>query len=138
VSWLRFSPREYQAIARLCRSLDPRKNPYKLKRHLVQSLTPSLPALAERIGQLRHCELRLIQEHFRECQQPSGHGLTAEEILTLTETYGSLLCHARFARPLRRALLDRLWERSPDLGRKLNRLTVAQFETACQEIKRHL
>jgi hypothetical protein len=138
VSWLRFSPREYQAIARLCRWLDPRKKTYKLKRHLVQTLTPSLPALAERIGHLRHCELRLIQEHFQECQRPSGHGLTDEEIRTLTESYGNLLCHARFARPLRRTLLERLGEYSPELGRKLNRLTVAQFEAACQEIKRHL
>jgi hypothetical protein len=138
VTWLTFSPREYQAIARLCRSLDPRKNTDKLKRHLVQALAPSLPPLADRIRHLRHCELRLIQNHFQECQRTSEHGLSDEEIRSLTEACGNLLCHARFARPLRRALLERLGEHSPDLGRKLNRLTAAQFEMACEQIKQHL
>jgi hypothetical protein len=138
VTWLTFSPREYQAIARLCRSLDPRKNTHKLKRHLVQALAPSLPPLAERIGQLRHCELRLIQNHFQECQRPSEHGLTAEEIRSLTEACGILLCHARFARPLRGLVLSHLRKGHPELGRKVDRLTVAQFETLCEHVKQRV
>jgi hypothetical protein len=56
----------------------------------------------------------------------------------LTEAYGILLCHAPFARPLKRALLARLWDYLPELGRKLNCLTAAPFEAACQEIKQVL
>jgi hypothetical protein len=87
---------------------------------------------------LRHYELRLIQEHFREAQQPSGHGLGDEDIHSLTEVCGILLCNARFARPLRRVLLGQLLNSFPELGRKVNRLTTVQFEDVCGLIKQHV
>jgi hypothetical protein len=48
------------------------------------------------------------------------------------------LCHARFTRPLRGILLDQLRQNFPGLCRKVDRLTVDQFETVCGLIKQQV
>jgi hypothetical protein len=131
VNYLQFSPEDYLELTCCCAALDlaccP---PQKLKHFLVSSLPGPL---AERIARLRPCEVRLIHEHFRDWRRP--HSLSPEEMESLTEAFGGLVLLARFARPLRRALVEQLRVAAPDLGRKLGRLSLAQFQGLCEQVK---
>src|SRR6516164_6700655 len=92
-TYLRFTRQEYRAIARVYDSLDAGGDLAAFKTLLVLSLSPCLPALAERIGRLRQSHVRVIYDHLQGERLPRerpgqgaavgdvGHGshLTAEE-----------------------------------------------------------
>jgi hypothetical protein len=133
---LRFSPAEYQAIARLCGPLDLRRSrPQALRRLLVGGLADALPELARRLRGFRRRELRVLHEHLRERQASDEHGLTPEEFETVATPFGPLLSHVRFIRPLKRAVARQLRETFPGLAAKLDHLSQRQFEALCEEIR---
>lgn len=137
MNYLRLTPAEYGALVHVCHPPNVNRRPLpKLRRFLVGALTDSSPLLADRIHRLGWGELRVIREHFRGTQPP--HGVGAEEIEALAEVFGPLVCQARFARCLRRDLREQLQVAAPELGRRLGRLSLAQFEGLCEEVKRRL
>jgi hypothetical protein len=139
-AYLRFTPSDYDAVARLCRPVDPgRHPPHELQRLLVGALHGSHPGLSERLARLDPGQLRLLYEHF--CGWPPfppHDPLTEPEITALAEAYGPLLRHVRSAWPLRRALVRHLLEGNPRLADKLRRLSHRQFEEVCRQLKGRL
>src|SRR4051794_21908986 len=112
MDYLRLTPAEYGALARVCRPPHVSRRPLpKLRRFLVASLADSSPLLAGRVHRLGWGELRAIRDHFRGPQPP--HGLGAGEVEALAEAFGPLVCRARFARSLRRDLGERLRRAAP-------------------------
>lgn len=140
MNYLRFSPQEYRAISHLCGPLDlsnPRLSAFR--RFLVECLGERHPELAARIGRFRAHEVKILYDHLRRRRaagpaDPSRE-LTADELQMLTGTYGPLLCHARFRRPLRRSLIQHFRESRPELAWKLDQLSLAEFELLCEQVK---
>jgi hypothetical protein len=139
-TFLRFSPAEYDAIALVCRPLDPNRfPPHKLRRLLVEALGRSQPALAERLAHLKPVQVLILHQHFWGTPRPAGQEcLTAREVEALTDAFGPLLLHCRFARPLKQALVRHLLRGASDLAEKVHRLSLAEFEKLCQQVKGRL
>jgi hypothetical protein len=137
MSFLRFSRPEYQAILLTKHSLGlGRRGPHALQRGLVRSLAPTMPELAQRISRFRRRELRILHEHLRERQQPSGwYGLDVEEFSLLAEAFGPYLFSLRFIRPLKRALVEHFQGMLPGLSAKLEQLSHRDFEELCEQLQ---
>jgi hypothetical protein len=138
MSYLRFTPEEYVALARAARGLAaPRLQ--ALKHLLVAAVADADPALAARLSRLRPDELRVVHEHFYGLPWlAGGEPLTAEEVAVLADAFGPLVCHARFAQPLKRAVVLHLLEGSPALAEKLHYLRPDQFEALCQQVRQRV
>ena len=125
LSYLRFTPTEYEAITRVRRRLDLRGFDARTLRLILSlSLMGDAPALAERVRGLRDAEMRLLRDHLRGEAPPS---FTAEELRTIAEACGAAPPLVRFAGPLQRVLVGRLRKASPRLARKLSRMSISQF-----------
>jgi hypothetical protein len=137
MSYLRFSPREYEAICDHCQALNfNRHRPNPLRHHLVRSLGATHPDLAERIHRLRHQEMEILHAHLRDLGQTNErHGLSDDEFSLVAATCGPLLARTRFLRALKPLLVRRLQEDSPELADKLGGLGQARFESLCEQIK---
>jgi hypothetical protein len=134
MTYLRFTPREYLAISVLCRPLDyDRYSAYALKWFLVGSLAAEWPELAARINRFTKEQLHLLRDHVRQLARPEEPpSLTPEEVELVVTTAGPLLFKARFMGPLKTALVKLLGEKHPKLAGKLARLSLAQFQGACE------
>lgn len=135
MSFVRFTPREYRAIAEACRGLDLRRlRPADLRRQLAAAVEEALPALAERIARMGTHKLLLIAAHFR----PRRHepALTPAELKALTEAFGPLLHEVRFARPLRRVMAQEVAPEAPNLAAKLYDLSPEEFQRLCERVRR--
>jgi hypothetical protein len=129
LSYLRFSPREYRALCRICRplSLDGMQLP-PLKRFLIESLLVVRPALAKRVALFGRSQLRLLLDHFREQEAKQEPELSAEDFYLLMEA-----CHAwasghRFLRYYRISLIRLFNKVKPSLANKLARMSEDQFQ----------
>jgi hypothetical protein len=139
MGYLRFSPPEYDAIVRVALWLDAVPRPHALQHVLVAALADADPALADRLSRLRPGELLPLYEHLYGLPRPAGQQpLTAEEVAALADAFGPLVWHARFAGPLKPALVLRLLEQSPALAEKLHHLSPDQFESLCQQVRQRL
>jgi hypothetical protein len=139
MSYLRFSPPEYDAIVRIALRLHAVPRQHALKHILITALAGSDPALAGRLSRLRPSELRVLHEHLWGRTRPTRQQpLTPEEVAALADAFGPLICHACFARPLKRALVCRLLEQSPALAEKVHHLRPEQFEALCQQLRQRL
>jgi len=134
---LRFSPGEYHALCRACCPIKLDRKPlHILKWFLARSLAGTMPDLAQRIARLRRYELQILHDHLREHRQPEReHRLTREEFEMLAVEYGPFLLHARFVRPLRRALVEHFRGASSGLAAKLDQLNHRQFEVLCEQVQ---
>jgi hypothetical protein len=139
MSYIRLSPTEYRAIARVAAGLGAVPRLHALKRLLVTALADTQPALAARIGRLKSRHLRVLHEHLwgRPRRFRQG-GLTAEEVGTLEEAFGPLLLHSRFRRPLKRALVRQLLVECPALADKLHALSPEQFDDFCEQLRQRM
>ena len=140
MSYLRFCPHEYAAIARVCRPLDLQAYlPHTLKRFLVGALAEGHAALAERIARFQPWKLQILLQHLRSRRPPVGHTtFTAAEMDTLADTFGSFAALARFGPLLKRALVRHFLAACPDLADKLHALSPEQFEALSGRVKQRL
>ena len=135
MSFIRFSPAEYQAISHICRPIKLERKPlHALKKIIVQSLAGTMPELAERIGRYRWYELRILQDYLLEQRRPNvHHGLSADELGMLSEAFGPFLFQVRYLSALRRALVQHFQSIFPALAKKLGSLSNRQFEGLCDQ-----
>jgi hypothetical protein len=130
LSYLRFTPPEYRAVASACgrfRLVDHDLPTFHLL--LVAALGP-LPGLAGRIAGLRGRRLEILYLHFRERQRPAAagrHDLTFEELHLLAVACDTAPFRVRFARPFQSVLVELFEGARPELARKLAALSGRHF-----------
>jgi hypothetical protein len=137
MSYLRFSPREYQAICDVCHALNfNRHRPTALCHLLVRSLTATVPDLAKRIHRLRHQEMEILHAHLRDQGQPcERHGLSDDEFSLVAAACRPLLVRTRFRCTIKFTLVRHFQDDHPDLAEKLAGLGQARFESLCEQVK---
>jgi hypothetical protein len=137
MDYVRFSRPHYEAIARVCRPLDPDAfPPHKLRRFLVDALAGTHPVLADRIAALPLGGVLLLHRHLWGKGRPAGScGLTDEEVRAVAERFGPLLLTSRFGQALRRSLAVELAERTPDLAVKLDAMSREEFVSLCERVR---
>jgi hypothetical protein len=139
VSYLRFSPAEYRAIARLCGPLDLRQPRLAaFQRFLADSLADTFPSLAARLAGFRRHQVKILYDHLRKSADPAADvppHFSAEELQTLAAACRPLWGHARFAGLFHRTLVRSLQDSSPGLARKLDLLTRSQFQALCERVQ---
>jgi hypothetical protein len=139
MSYLRFTPQEYQVLARICRRLGPGCRLNAFRRSLMLALSNGRPGLLQKISRLHIHQLKILLDHFRHKNEPpGGHDLSPDEVRSLSQAFGPLLFHARFGVPLKRALVRHLVESAPDLAAKLHRLSQDQFEVLREQVKQFI
>jgi hypothetical protein len=140
MSYLRFHPHEYEAIARACRPLDLRSHlPHTLKRFLVAALADGHAALAERVACFPPWKLQILLRHLQDLQPAAATpAFTDAEVEALADAFGPLLAFARSGRLLKRSVVRCLLADRPDLAGKVHRLNPEQFEALCGQVRRRL
>jgi hypothetical protein len=140
LSYLRFTPAEYRAIARACRERDlMRLDLSTFHLLLAAALADARPDLADRIGGLSDGETLLLQQHLRTASAAPGvarPALTPAELRTVTRLCAVAPATTRFAGVFRRLLLRHLRKSAPGLARKVARLSDAQFEELFRQAQR--
>jgi glutathione S-transferase len=137
MSYLRFSPREYQAICDVCHALNfNRCRPPTLRHLLARSLADTFPTLADRLRHLRHQEMEVLHAHLRDQGQPcERHGLSDDEFSLVAAVCRPLLARTRFIGTLKPTLFQHLRDDHPELAAKLAGLGQARFESLCEQVK---
>ena len=106
MSYLRFTPLEYQAICQLCRPLDLGDDFLPdFKGFLVASLLGDLPDLAKRIALLRRNQLRILFQHVRGRKAQAADVLSAAELRALAQACRSLVGVPRFLHTCKDSLI---------------------------------
>jgi hypothetical protein len=137
LSYIRFTPQEYQAILGLCRSLALRPEDLPIFRILlVESLAKSYPDLARRVDGFRPDQLRLLFRRVRRRRGACRVEFTAEERRALHRACAAFPLPGRFKRHLQDALVRRFRQEAPGLAEKLTRLDARQFERLYEEVRR--
>jgi hypothetical protein len=133
LSYLRLTIAEYRAIRRECLRLNPGASSRSaFRRGLVTALATKSTAVARKVAGLRRSELRLLHEHFSEpielAIRDKPCALNPDEWVAFAEACVSYPLPVRFVRPFRHMLVDLFRDVSPELARKLERLSARQFE----------
>jgi len=138
LSYIRFTPQEYQAILGLCRSLALRDEDLPIFRILlVESLAKSYPELVRRVDSFRPDQLRLLFRRVRRRRRGASRiEFNAEERRALSRACAAFPLPGRFKRHLQDALVRRFRQEAPGLAAKLTRLDARQFERLYEEVRR--
>src|SRR5437016_5988945 len=98
MSYLRFTPAEYEAIDRVCQPVNLSEDFFEVfKFFLVEALVPTMPNLAGRIAQFRQPRLRLLFDHLRgDRTARPGHGLTPAEFAAFAAGCAHVVVPYRF------------------------------------------
>lgn len=143
LTYLRFTPAEFQAIARVCRPLELTEQSFRtFKPFLVASLRGSEPALAERLGRMRSYQIGIIYQYVKERQGAAGAArsrplrqlLSREDLREVAEACRALPLRDRFQSYARMRLVLHFREASPPLAAKLTGLSDSQFERLCRHV----
>ncbi len=133
MSYLRFSPDEYQTLCNLI--LQKRLGDHNLpvfKRLLVSGLNETDRELARRVARLRGRRLEMLYYHFRERTPPvrlsTPYDLDPEERAIVAEACQSTPFPVRLVRPFKNVLIGQFEETRPELAQKLRWLSGHQFE----------
>jgi hypothetical protein len=128
LSYLRFTPAEYRAVARVCRRLDLGSyNPPTFQRVLALALSDASPGLSDRVSRFGRGEVRLLYDHLRAKTRDAQRPFPSEEWRKLGEACESVPATHRFAHQVQRAVIGHLRTASPGLCRKLARMSISQF-----------
>jgi hypothetical protein len=136
LTYLRFTWKEYRAIARACRSIPLTEGSYAaFQSSLVAALAGVQPELARRVAAFRPYQVGIVFQYLKERNQTSL-AFTAQECEALARFCGSVELPPRFVASFRDALVGYLRGAWPELADKLARLSeqeVAQlYERARQ------
>jgi hypothetical protein len=128
LSYLRLTPPEYRAIARLCRPLQLGDGFFpKFKSFLVAALFESVPELAHRLALFRPSQLRLLFDHLRGRHGQVECKLSREEFQALSEACQALASRHRFLHFYQDTLVRHLLGVRPGLADKVARMSPDQF-----------
>jgi hypothetical protein len=137
MGFLRFRRPEYEAIAGVCRPHDLHALvPHTLKSLLLGALAPTHPALAQRLACFRLQQYQILLWHLRGPRPAGPDALTAAEVERLADAFGPLVRQARFAGPLKRAMVLGLLGEAPELAQRLHSLCPEDFQVLCQQLRR--
>jgi hypothetical protein len=150
MSYLRFSPAEYRAIAAACRSVMLSDDFFPaFPAFLATALTDTQPDLARRIARFRRYQLGMLFEDLkgrrpgpgvepgpgREAAAGAGYDLTGDELEAVAQAGGSFLLLERFRAAYRNFLVRRLGRTAPDLSRKLAGFSDRQIGWLCHQVQ---
>jgi hypothetical protein len=138
LSYLRFTPADYQALARACRAYDlARLDLLTFRDLLAAAVAGRSPDLAARVGGFNSGQIFLLQQHLRSGEKGGARlALTAAEWRTLAEWCGSAPGSTRFVGVFHRLLVRQLRKAAPGLARKLEGLNAAQLERLYEQVQR--
>ncbi len=134
---LRFGPDEHRLLAGFWHRLDLGGRPRTAsKRPFAQALSGLFPDLAGRINGQGEAELGLLCDHFLE-RAPSTdeQWFTPEELQLVTQACLSTPFPVRLARRFQSAFVELLRQASPELSRKVARLSGYQFKRLCKQAR---
>jgi hypothetical protein len=136
LSYLRFTPSEYRALALLCRPLQLEDAFFRdFKAYLVRTLLESLPELAKRVALFTNAKLRILFDHFREQGRKGPAGFTTEELRLLTQACNSLVHPHRFLHYYKHTLVRHFRKTHPVLAVKLARLSEDHFREVYRRVR---
>jgi len=146
---LRFTPDEYDAITRACRTLRFDGSFAVFQRSLADAVREGHPALAGRIAGLGKGCIRVLSEYL-ECHKGSGgcrgsqgrgeqvragHDLSVREWQALAQACALVWLHNDSLPPDKGSLLQQVAVASPTLSERLGRLSDGQFARLCLALK---
>jgi hypothetical protein len=148
MSYLRFTPKEFRAIRRACRSLDLNDDFFVVfKYFLVESLTGPSASLTQKLAHLPRHKLRILCDYLRE-QKPSSvekHGwlrkggtqcaLTFEELQTVRQVSGVFFLHDGSLHSFQDYLVYAFRKSAPGLAARLDHLSQQQIESLFYQVK---
>jgi hypothetical protein len=142
LSYLRLTPSDYRAISRVCTRLSlERCTRPAFRRSLIAALGEALSPLAQKVAGFTRAEFRVLYDHFRARDEDPLRGkvsaLSHEEWVAFSEACVTYPLPVRFVRPFRHMLVDLFRDVSPELSRKLDRLSARQFEQLYGEATEH-
>jgi hypothetical protein len=134
-TYLRFTPREYRAISRTCRSIRLDDDHYPaFQSALVAALRVVQPDLARRVAAFRSYQVGILFEHLKS-RDDTRPTFTAEECRAVARACGSAVLPARFVAWFRDALVGHFREARPDLAEKLARLGERELARLCDRVR---
>jgi hypothetical protein len=137
LSYLRFTPDEYQTMADLCRwQRLGRLHQPAFRRHLADALKDINPDLAKRIARLGRAKLSVLYWHFRErtLVVKSPTQFTTQDLQLVAEACVTAPFPVRLVRPFKTVLVELFQDDWPGLARKLARLSGHQFEQLYEQV----
>jgi len=147
-TYLRFTPAEYRALSRACRSIDLHDDFFPVFQHfLVSALRAHAPDLANRIANFRKYQIGIVFEHLKARrkaadqaddstgQRAPRHALTPQERQKVSCAAGAYTLPAGFPHVFRDYLVQHFQETAPDLSRKLAYFSDRQMERLFTELK---
>jgi hypothetical protein len=140
MSYLCFSPDEYQALCLLADQLPRGMGLHALQHFLVAYLPPNQLELARRIGRLDQRHMRLLAQHLRKRGQAGGvedgrGAFSDEELEAVAGACDSSRHPVRFLQYYRFLLVEKLSGTHSALARKLARLSERQFARLYEQLK---
>ena len=138
MSYLRFTPADYQTLARVCRNHNlARLDLLTFRDLLAAAVADRAPDLAARVGGFNSGQVFLLQQHLRAGEKGGARpALTAAEWRMLAEWCGSAPGPTRFVGVFHRLLVRQLRKAAPGLARKLEGLSAAQLERLYEQVQR--
>jgi hypothetical protein len=151
MSYLRFTPDEYRAIRRACRSLDLSDDFFAVfKYFLVESLADTLPGLSQRLAQVPARKLRILYEYLKEhktCRARSygrfrgkkdeaWGGLTIRESQAVRQASDLFFLHEGSLPSFQDYLVFAFRETTPGLASKLARFSRHRIARLYQDVKK--
>jgi hypothetical protein len=143
LAYLRFTPEEHRALCQGCRDLDLRGTFPALRERLVQALRAVWPDLAARVAGFRKAHLRLLLDHLKARQRGAGqaagekeHGLSLEELQEVAAAAQRFLLYDGRKCAFQGFLVHHFKGRSPELARKLDRLSDRQMQELYDRVRR--
>jgi len=142
-TYLRFTPKEYEFIARVCRPIDLTDDFFPIfKYFLVESLKGVCPDLGARIARFRKHEVGIVYEHLRAERKAAGAkrqpsprpeavpepDLTAEEWVAVAHASRIFSLPEKFLHTFQEFLVQHFRRSLPELSRKLARFSERQME----------
>jgi hypothetical protein len=150
MSYLRFTPEDFRAIQKVCRSIKLSDDLFAVfKYFLVESLTNSRPGLSQRLGKLPARKIRILYDYLRE-QKPSpvkkpmgftkkagqGCALTFGELQAVRKASGVFFLHDGALYSFQDYLVYAFQKTAPGLAAKLGHLNQQQIARLFREVKK--
>jgi hypothetical protein len=135
LTYLRFTPNEFQAISRACRSIPLRDDFFAaFQSSLVAVLTAAKPDLARRIASLRLYQVGILFQYLKG-QDETSPAFTAAECQAVARVCGSVVLPPRFVGSFRDALVGHLTSIWPGLADKLARLSEQEVGQLFEQVR---
>jgi hypothetical protein len=150
VSYLRFTPEEFQDIQQVCRRLHLSPDFRAVFKHfLIESLQERSPQLAQRIGRLRRQQVEILYSYLQKRQAMAAQGgslvvapdgeehLTFEEVQAVRKASTMFLPSTAFQQVFRAFLIRCFQDTAPELAQKLAALSEEQIRRLYQQVQGH-